>query len=87
MGELLEGIGSPQTPEGGFQNNFLFQGKEREFSWGLCLYDFMTRTYDPLTGRMWQVDGADQFASIGNNTVNGVDLMNGVVHIAIGAVT
>jgi hypothetical protein len=40
---------------------------------------------------MWQVDGADQFASgyvgMGNNAVNRVDLMNGVVHIAIGAVT
>jgi hypothetical protein len=82
-GELLEGLGT--APPSGGQTGlaggafypYLFQGKEREFSWGLGLDDFMTRTYDPLTGRMWQVDGADQFASgyvgMGNNAVNGTD--------------
>jgi len=67
----------------------LFQGKEREFAWGLGLDDFLTRTYDPFTGRMWQVDGADQFASgyvgMGNNAVNGIDPDGQIWHIAIGA--
>ncbi|TAE38111.1 MAG: DUF4237 domain-containing protein [Runella slithyformis] len=84
-GELLEGISSNSD-----SYPFLFQGKEREFSWGLGLDDFMTRTYDPFTGRMWQVDGADQFASgyvgMGNNAVNGIDPDGQVWHIVAGAV-
>jgi hypothetical protein len=72
LGELLEGISSNSVIY-----PYLFQSKEREFAWGLSLDDFMTRTYDPFTGRMWQVDGADQFASgyvgMGNNAVNGID--------------
>jgi RHS repeat-associated protein len=51
-----------------------FQGKEFQDNFG---YDFLTRTYDPYTMRMLQVDGANQFASgyvgMGNNPVNGVD--------------
>lgn len=72
LGELLEGISSNSAIY-----PYLFQSKEREFAWGLSLDDFMTRTYDPFTGRMWQVDGADQFASgyvgMGNNAVAQID--------------
>jgi YD repeat-containing protein len=52
----------------------LFQGKEWIDGFG---YDFLSRTYDPYTLRMLQVDGADQFASgytgMGNNPVNMID--------------
>jgi hypothetical protein len=48
-----------------------FQGKEFQDGFG---YDFLTRTYDPYTMRMLQVDGANQFASgyvgMGNNPVS-----------------
>jgi RHS repeat-associated protein len=51
-----------------------FQGKEFQDGFG---YDFLTRTYDPYTMRMLQVDGANQFASgyvgMGNNPVMMVD--------------
>ena len=83
-GELLEGISTNSETY-----PYLFQGKEREFAWGLGFDDFETRTYYPFTGRMWQIDGADQFASgyvgMGNNAVNGVDPDGQWVHIAIGA--
>ena len=83
-GELLEGISfnSDSYP-------YLFQGKEREFSWGIDLDDFHSRMYGSWEGRMWQIDGADQFASgyvgMGNNAVNGTDPDGQWVHIAIGA--
>jgi RHS repeat-associated protein len=51
-----------------------FQGKEFQDDFG---YDFLTRTYDPYTMRMLQVDGANQFASgyvgMGNNPVSMID--------------
>lgn len=64
----------------------LFQGKEFIDGFG---FDFVTRTYDPYTVRMLQVDGANQFASgytgMGNNPVSGIDPDGQWVHIAIGA--
>jgi hypothetical protein len=88
-GELLEGINSPQTPDGGFPYNFLFQGKEHEFAWGLDFDDFHSRQYDAYTTRMWQIDGAHQFASgyvgMGNNAINGVDPDGQWLHILAGA--
>jgi RHS repeat-associated protein len=63
-----------------------FQGKEFQDGFG---YDFLTRTYDPYTMRMLQVDGANQFASgyvgMGNNPVMMVDPDGQAVHIAVGA--
>jgi Bacterial toxin 23 len=64
----------------------LFQGKEWLDDFG---YDFITRTYDPYTLRMLQLDGANQFASgyigMGNNAVNGVDPDGQTVQILAGA--
>jgi hypothetical protein len=52
----------------------LFQGKEWLDGFG---YEFVTRTYDPYTMRMLQIDGANQFASgyvgMGNNPVSMID--------------
>ncbi|TAE39864.1 MAG: hypothetical protein EAZ70_04770 [Runella slithyformis] len=83
-GELLEGTSSNSEVY-----PYLFQGKERELSWGLDLDDFQSRLYGSWENRMWQVDGADQFASgytgMGNNAVNGTDPDGQWVHIAIGA--
>lgn len=59
-GELLEGIGT-ELNESSWK--FLFQGKSYIDDFGLNLYDFESRLNDPIIGRMWQVDGADQFAS------------------------
>jgi hypothetical protein len=54
-------------------NHFL-QGKEWIDGFG---YDFVTRTYDPYTMRMLQIDGANQFASgytgLGNSPQMGID--------------
>lgn len=70
-GEILEGIGTPGDW------SFLFQGKEWIDFNGYNNNDFGTRQYDPLIGRMWQVDGANQFASgyvgMGNNPVSMID--------------
>jgi hypothetical protein len=66
-------------------NHFL-QGKEWIDGFG---YDFVTRTYDPYTMRMLQIDGANQFASgytgLGNSPQMGIDPDGQWVHIAIGA--
>ena len=65
----------------------LFQGKEFYDGFG---YDFVTRTYDPYTVRMLQIDGANQFASgytgMGNMPNMGVDPDGQWLHIAAGAV-
>lgn len=67
-GEVLEGIG--QTGDW----NFLFQGKQLIDGLG---YDFHTRLYDEWSGRMMQIDGANQYASgytgMGNNPVSMID--------------
>jgi RHS repeat-associated protein len=64
-----------------------FQGKEWQDGFG---YDFLTRTYDPYTMRMLQVDGANQFASgyvgMGNNPVSMID-PDGQVAIAATTIT
>ncbi|MGL4629563.1 MAG: glycohydrolase toxin TNT-related protein, partial [Leadbetterella sp.] len=65
----------------------LYQGKEWMDGFG---YDFVTRTYDPYTLRMLQVDGANQFASgytgMGNNPILGVDPDGQAVHVVAGAI-
>ncbi len=70
-GELLQGLGT------GSDWKFLFQGKEYIDAFGYNSYDFTTRQYDQNLGRMWQVDGANQFASgytgMGNMPTMGVD--------------
>lgn len=70
---------------------FLFQGKEYIDFEGYKLYDFHTRGYDPWTGRFWQMDGPNQFASgyvgMGNNPVSFVDPDGQWVHVLIGGVT
>ncbi|TAE39874.1 MAG: hypothetical protein EAZ50_09370 [Runella slithyformis] len=85
MGELLEGISSNSE-----SYPYLFQGKEREFSWGIDLDDFHSRMYGAWENRMWQVDGADQFASgyvgMGNNAINGIDPDGQAWHIVAGAI-
>ena len=82
-GEPLIGIGM----DGDW--NFLFQGKEYVDFEGLNLYDFHSRFYDPWTGRFWQIDGADQFASgyvgMGNNPLVYVDPDGQWIHLAVGA--
>lgn len=83
-GETLAGLSSNSDW------NFLFQGKEYIDFEGYKLYDFHTRGYDPWTGRFWQMDGANQFASgyvgMGNNPVSFVDPDGQWVHLLIGAV-
>ncbi len=67
----MEGVGT----QGDW--SFLFQGKEWIDFNGTKLYDFGTRLKDPLLGRMWQIDGANQFASgytsMGNVPTMGID--------------
>lgn len=66
-------------------NHFL-KGKEWIDGFG---YNFVTRTYDPYTMRMLQIDGANQFASgytgLGNSPQMGIDPDGQWVHIVIGA--
>jgi hypothetical protein len=65
----------------------LYQGKEYITDFGYNNYDFMTRSYNPTTGRFNQVDGANQFASgytgMGNMPTVGVDPDGQVVVAAI----
>jgi RHS repeat-associated protein len=73
MGELLEGISSNSEVY-----PYLFQGKEREFAWGLGLDDFHARMYDPLTGRMLGIDAVDHYGMSGytgmaNNPISTID--------------
>ena len=70
-GEVLEGVGQPGAWD------FLYQGKQFVSFNGYNLYDFETRGFDSYSGRFWQLDGANQFASgytgMGNNPVSQID--------------
>jgi hypothetical protein len=74
FGGLMEGLSSSLDS---ISWNFLFQGKEYVDAFGYNSYDFLTRQYDQNLGRMWQVDGANQFASgyvgMGNMPTVGID--------------
>lgn len=65
-------------------NRYFYQGKELQSEFGLELYDFHARQYDPQIGRFWGIDPADQFPSgytgMGNDPANGVDPTGMVVH-------
>ncbi len=87
FGGLMEGLSSSLDSTSW---KFLFQGKEYVDAFGYDSYDFMTRQYDQNLGRMWQVDGANQFASgytgMGNMPTMGIDPDGQWVTQAIGAV-
>ena len=45
-------------------NKYLYQGKEWQDDFGLSVYDFHARVYDPAIGKTWQVDPkADKYYS------------------------
>lgn len=87
FGGLMEGLSSTLNQDSW---RFLMQGKEYVDAFGYNSYDFLTRQYDQYLGRMWQVDGANQFASgyvgMGNMPTIGIDPDGQFWHIVAGAV-
>ena len=53
FGGEMEGAWNNQTnPE----QNYLYNNNELQTNFGLNVYDFKKRTYDPTIGRFWQID-------------------------------
>ncbi|MCK4664884.1 MAG: lamin tail domain-containing protein [Bacteroidales bacterium] len=59
------------------ENKYKFNGKEMQDEYGLNLYDFGWRMYNPALGRWHNIDPALQHASpylaLGNNPINRID--------------
>ncbi|WKN43207.1 RHS repeat-associated core domain-containing protein [Tunicatimonas pelagia] len=61
-------------------NKYLHQGKEWQDEFGLGVYDFMYRAYDPAVGRTWQqdphaesYDNLSPYSWVGNNPISNID--------------
>ncbi len=61
-------------------NPYLYQSKEFEKEFGLNLFDFHARGYDPAIGRTWQQDphaesyyDLSPYSWVGNNPINVID--------------
>ena len=71
------GLTHQQPLSNQLKNRHLYQGQELSNDFGLGVYQFPLRSYDPTTGRWWQVDPYDQFDSpyvgMGNNPISGFD--------------
>lgn len=61
----------------GAENKFTYNGKELEDEFGLDWYHYGARYYDPVIGRWWAIDPADQYSSsysyVGNTPIMKID--------------
>jgi RHS repeat-associated protein len=70
-------LGLSYIASGADENKFTYNGKELEDEFGLDWYHYGARFYDPVVGRWWAVDPADQFMTpytyVGNNPIMLID--------------
>ncbi len=63
--------------QNGAENKFTYNGKELEDEFGLDWYHYGARYYDPVVGRWWAVDPADEFYTpysfVGGNPIMFID--------------